>query len=210
MTAIWQQINDQAAETVGQVQAGLVQIIGDDGGIGAGVIWREDGLIVTNAHVVLAPHRGTLYIQLADNRRYQAAILATDPQRDLALVKIAADNLPTIQSGASSDLQVGEWLMALGHPWGVQDALTAGIVIGKGSDLPEVGDGREWLALDMQMRPGHSGGALFNSFGHLIGINTMIRGPEVSFAVPVDTVKAFVEEALATAAQPQQEQPMVV
>jgi S1-C subfamily serine protease len=86
--------------------------------------------------------------------------------------------------------------MALGHPWGVQGAATSGIVIGKGTNLPEMPPGRDWIALSLHLRPGHSGGPLLNADGALIGINTMITGPDVGFAIPVDTVKFFLRQAL--------------
>jgi len=93
--------------------------------------------------------------------------------------------------------------MAAGHPWGVVDALTGGVVIGMGANLPEQFDDREWLALDMKMRPGHSGGPLVNSAGQLVGINTLIRGPEVSFAIPVHVVKAFLKDSLGQFVEPE-------
>jgi len=196
MPNIWQRINDSAAEAVQTVRSSLVQIVGDEGSIGAGTIWHSDGLILTNAHVALDGDRPRRFrVALQDGRTYEAQILAYDRQRDLAAMTINERNLPTIQPGNSRDLRPGQWLMAIGHPWGVLDAVTAGVVIG--DKLPEVGDDREWIALDMKMRPGHSGGPLFDSEGHLLGINTMIRGPEVSFAVPVDVVKRFLKEAFA-------------
>ena len=105
------------------------------------------------------------------------------------------NDLPAIQVGRSRDLLPGQWLMALGHPWGVPDALTAGIVIGTGRELPQM-NGRDWLALDMAMRPGHSGGPVFTPQGEMVGINTLITGPQVSFAVPVDAATLFLKESL--------------
>lgn len=197
MTSIWQQINDSAAGAVETVRDSLVQIVGSQGNMGAGTIWQRDGLILTNAHVVVDRQpRRDLTVVLNDGTRYIPQLLAYDRQRDLAALSINAKDLPTIAIGNSRDLVPGQYLMAIGHPWGVLDAITAGIVIGTGDNLPEVGDEREWIALDMKMRPGHSGGPLFNSAGQIMGINTMIRGPEVSFAVPVDVVKTFLKAAL--------------
>lgn len=205
MSNIWQQVNQSAAISVEAVRATLVQIVSEDGGIGAGTIWHSDGLIVTNAHVVLGRHaRRGLRVILPDSAEYPAQILATDQERDLAALAIDARDLPTIAVGKSGDLAPGQWLMAIGHPWGVIDSITAGVVIGTGDKLPEVGDKREWIALDMKMRPGHSGGPLFNGTGEIVGINTMIRGPEVSFAVPVDEVKRFLKAHLGNYEAPPQ------
>lgn len=199
MSAIWQQVNDAAADAVYNVRQSLVQIMSSEGNIGAGTIWHSDGLIITNAHVV-EDRRGRRKIEvvLQNGEHYPAQIIAVDSERDLAALAIDEHQLPTIQIGRSSQLKVGQWLMAIGHPWGMLDSITAGIVIGKGEKLPELGDHREWLALDMKMRPGHSGGPLFNHAGEIVGINTMIRGPEVSFAIPVDTVKGFLKETIGT------------
>lgn len=199
MGSIWQQINDAAANSVANVRRSLVQIMSDEGSIGAGTIWHEDGLIITNAHVVMGREkRRNLHVMLQSGDSYAASLIAIDKERDLAALAIEAHDLPVIQVGNSDALQPAEWLMASGHPWGVLDAITAGIVIGTGDTLPEVGDNRPWIALDMRMRPGHSGGPLFNSAGELVGINTMIRGPEVSFAVPVDEVKTFLKKTIGT------------
>lgn len=205
MMSIWQQINNAAASAVDEVRESLVQIVSEEGGIGAGTIWHSDGLIVTNAHVVLGRHvRRGLRVILQTGDVHNATILATDTDRDIAALAIHAQGLPAIKVGNSRDLRPGQWLSAIGHPWGVQDSITAGVVIGTGDKLPEVGDKREWLALDMKMRPGHSGGALFNSAGELVGLNTMIRGPQVSFAVPVDEIKQFLKETIGTYQAPAQ------
>lgn len=204
MTSIWEAVNNAAADAVEQVNQALVQIRSQEGDIGAGTVWHSDGLIVTNAHVVLARQgpRRLEVITPTDGAVYRAQILAADRRRDLAALAIPAQHLPTVRIGRSRELRPGQFLMALGHPWGVLDALTAGVVIGTGDRLPEQADGRDWIALDMKMRPGHSGGPLFNTAGELVGINTMIRGPEVSFAVPVDEVKAFLKETIGKAADP--------
>jgi serine protease Do len=197
MSSIWQQVNNAAAEAVVSVSQSLVQIRNDEGGIGAGTIWHSDGLIITNAHVVNEEkQRRNLQVVLQNGEHYATQVIALDSELDLAALAIDEQDLPSINIGQSAHLKAGEWLMAIGHPWGVLDALTAGVVIGRGERLPEVGDYKEWLALDMKMRPGHSGGPLFNYAGEIVGINTMIRGPEVSFAIPVDIVKSFLKESI--------------
>lgn len=195
MSTIWQEINAAAAESVSKVRQSLVQIMSEEGGIGAGTIWHSEGLVITNAHVASGRNEPRkLRVMLQSGRDYPAQIIAIDAERDIAALAIDAHDLPSIAIGSSADLQAGQWLMASGHPWGILDALTAGIVIGTGEKLPEVGDDKNWIALDMKMRPGHSGGPLFNEAGEIVGINTMIRGPEVSFAVPVDEVKNFLKD----------------
>lgn len=197
MKTIWQEINDAAADAVNRVQESLVQIQSEEGNIGAGTIWHSEGLIITNAHVAASREQERkLRVMLQNGQSYPAQIIAIDKERDLAALAIDAHDLPTIAIGSSSSLHAGEWLMASGHPWGILDALTAGIVIGTGEKLPEVADEKTWIALDMKMRPGHSGGPLFNQAGEIVGINTMIRGPEVSFAVPVDEVKQFLSDTI--------------
>lgn len=204
MANIWQQINDDAAGSVQQVQQSLVQIVSDEGSMGAGIIWKSDGLIITNAHVVIGRDKVRhLQVVLQDGEHYDAQILIADEKLDIAVLSISAIGLSAVKVGSSKNLTTGQWLMAIGHPWGILDAITAGIVIGTGNQLPEIGDKREWIALDMKMRPGHSGGALFNQDGEIVGINTMIQGPEVSFAVPIDVVKEFLKNTIeADYAQP--------
>jgi serine protease Do len=204
MSTVWENINVAAATAVDTVRASLVQIVSDEGSIGAGTIWQSDGLILTNAHVVLGrAERQNLQVVLQNGERYPAKLIAADRERDLAALAIDGHDLPTIAVGNSASLHPGAWLMAIGHPWGVLDAITAGIVIANNAKVPEISDDRQWIALDMQMRPGHSGGPVFNSAGEIVGVNTMILGPEISFAVPVDEVKTFVQAAMANQPQAQ-------
>ncbi len=195
MSKLIQALNDEMAEIAERVRASVV-VIGNGGeGFGAGTIWHPDGLLITNAHVA---SRRTLEVLLPDGARLPATPLAVDKHNDIAALAVDARGLPTIELGDSRRVRVGQWVMALGHPWGVANALTAGIVIGVGDDLPETDPGREWIALSLRLRPGHSGGPLVDVDGRLIGINTMISGPEVGFAVPVHVVKAFLKESLGT------------
>lgn len=204
MSNIWQQINDDAAGSVQQIQQSLVQIVSDEGSMGAGIIWKSDGLIVTNAHVVMGRDKlRNLQVVLQNGEHFDAQILVVDETLDIAALSISAQNLMPVKVGSSASLSIGQWLMAIGHPWGVLDAITAGVVIGTGNQLPETSDKRHWIALDMKMRPGHSGGALFNQAGEVVGINTMIQGHEVSFAVPIDVVKQFLKNTIDADYQPQ-------
>lgn len=205
MSTLFQQWSETMADVTAEAQRALVQITDGRGSIGAGTIWHSDGLIVTNAHVVTDyDRRGLmrmreLHVVLPDGRQLPASVLAVDAEKDLAALAVNASDLPTVEPGDSQALRPGEWVLALGHPWGVRDALTAGVVIGAGDNLPEMQPGREWIALNLTLRPGHSGGPLVNTAGRVVGMNTMISGPEVGFAVPAHVIKTFLREALGTA-----------
>lgn len=191
-------------------------------GTGAGTIWHPDGLVITNAHVVRHPQGSPVWfsrwgrdqvrrepeeapvVTLADGRQLPARVLAYDEELDLAAIaldlsadKLESSPLPTIELGESTRLRAGEWVMALGHPWGVAGAVSGGVVIGVGSDWGELPRrGQEWIAASLQLRPGHSGGPLVDAHGRLVGINTMMAGPEVGLAVPVHEVKRFLRQTL--------------
>jgi serine protease Do len=172
----------------------LIRIEDGRGGSGAGTIWHPDGLVLTNAHVVRG--RGATVV-LKDGRRLKANLIGRDDKRDLAALSLPQAGLPSIELGAVSLPEVGSWVMALGHPWGVQGAATAGIVIGIGPAFPEAPrNGREWIHSSLHYRPGHSGGPLLDTQGKLIGINTIMAGPMVGVAVPLREVTAFLNEAL--------------
>jgi serine protease Do len=206
MANLLEQLNADMSTVIETGWRSLVRI-GNGEGAGAGTIWHKDGLIVTNAHVAARRvHRGwgrrtsgasnELKVTLADGRNFMAKVLAFDEDNDLAALSIDATDLPTIEVGNSWTVRSGQWVMALGHPWGVQGAATSGVVIGKGNNLPEMPAGHDWIALSLHLRPGHSGGPLLDANGKLIGINTMITGPDVGFAIPVDTVKSFLRQAI--------------
>jgi serine protease Do len=134
---------------------------------------------------------------LPDDRELAARVLARDDRRDLAALVVDATDLPTVQLGDSKSLQPGQWVVAVGHPWGVQGAISAGIVIGLGPAWPErQGAIQDYVLVSLHLRPGHSGGPLVDATGRLVGINTMINGPDIGVAVPVDEVKLFLRESL--------------
>lgn len=195
MVNLIQQFNDEMANIVERIRPSVVRVSDQHGNAGAGTIWHSDGLIVTNAHVIA---RGGLQVMLEDGRKLPAQVLAQDKENDVAALAIDANDLPTIDLGDSRQVRAGQWVLALGHPWGVPHVLTAGVVIGAGDDLPEMQSGREWIALGLKLRPGHSGGPLVDVEGRLIGVNTMISGPDVGFAIPVHVIKAFLKDTLGT------------
>lgn len=168
---------------------------------GSGVIYSEDGFVVTNNHVI----EGARVIEVVHNRRtYQASLVGTDPSTDLAVLKIEAQQLPAISLGRSADVSVGEWALAVGNPFNLTSTVTAGIVSAKGR---EIGLTRgtfpleSFIQTDAAINPGNSGGALVNIRGELIGINTAILSQTGSyagygFAVPVDVVHKVVDDLI--------------
>jgi serine protease Do len=179
----------EAAAAIVERVGGAVVVVGTRGGAGAGVVWREDGLIVTNRHVA---HRDRQQITLRDGRQFEGQVVDRHPDRDLATIKIEATGLPTAIAGDSATVRPGELIFAIGHPIGFRDAVTSGIIVAAGQAItaegPRTGD---WLQADVTLLPGNSGGPLVDVHGRVIGISTMIAG-RLSLAVPSNTVEAFV------------------
>ena len=167
---------------------------------GSGVILTSDGYIVTNNHVVQQSNK--LEITLNDRRTYEAKIIGSDPSTDLALVKIEAENLPFLKYGDSDDLDIGEWVLAVGNPFNLTSTVTAGIVSAKARNiniLGEVSAIESFIQTDAVVNRGNSGGALVNTEGDLVGINAAIASNTgsytgYSFAIPVNIVKKVVED----------------
>lgn len=165
---------------------------------GSGVIISEDGYIVTNNHVVEGATR--LRVKLNDGRTYEADVVGTDPTTDVALIKIEADELPTIPFGSSDALRLGEWVLAIGSPFDLQSTITAGIVSAKARRLDVIPNEfriESFIQTDAAVNPGNSGGALVNTHGELVGINTVIKSSTgsyigYSFAVPESIVSKVV------------------
>jgi serine protease Do len=193
MSNLLQQLNEEMSAVVDKVRPSLVQIRNGRGGAGAGTIWHADGLIITNAHVI--QHHPTPNVILPGGETLPARLLAQDTGRDLAALVVDATGLPTIELGQSHQLHPGQWVLAVGHPWGVLGAVSAGVVIAMGPP-PEIPHRGEFVQVGLHLRPGHSGGPLVDGEGRLVGINTMISGPDVGLAVPVHVVKAFLQERL--------------
>lgn len=194
MSDLLRALNTELAAVADRVRGSLVRVSDGRRGAGAGTIWHPQGLILTNAHVVT---HNRPEVTLPDGRLLAASVLARDRERDLAALSVEAGDLPTIELGNSKTLQPGQWVLALGHPWGVHGAATAGVVIGVGEALPErPAFGGEWIAVGLHYRPGHSGGPLVDAEGRLVGINTVMAGPEVGLAVPVHEIKGFLRRTL--------------
>ncbi len=187
--SILQQLNDEMAGLVSQARQQLVQVTDGYQSIGAGTIWHPEGLIITNAHVA---NSGRLQVFLQDGRGFPARLLARDNRYDLAALAVDAHELPSMELGDSKQLVPGQWVLALGHPWGEVGATTAGIVIGQETSVDE----RQWVSVSLRLRPGHSGGPLIDNQGRLVGINTMMNGPKVGVAIPVNVAKHFLHQYL--------------
>jgi len=176
-------------------------------GIGSGVIISQDGYIITNNHVIEGADE--ISVTLNDKANYSAKVVGADPNTDIALIKIDAKNLPTIEFGNSDNLKVGEWVLAVGNPMNLTSTVTAGIVSAKGRNLGIIGSEpngqsgksnmsiESFIQTDAAVNPGNSGGALVNLRGELVGINTAIMSQTgsytgYSFAIPVNIVKRVV------------------
>ncbi|HIL31593.1 MAG TPA: trypsin-like serine protease [Dehalococcoidia bacterium] len=210
MTTLLPQLNNDLGELADRVSESLVQVHIGHGGSGSGVVLSEDRLIVTNAHVVSGRRGQTsggkeIRVVLPDGSETAAKLLAKDDEQDVAILQVekpAEDNLALspIQIGDSKGLRAGQWVMAMGHRWGVPGVAAAGIVIGAGPDLPESpGTGKEWIAVDLALTPGHSGGPLVDHQGQLVGMSTMMAGLEVGLAVPVHVIEQILAEVKANA-----------
>ena len=168
-------------------------------GTGSGVIINKDGYIITNNHVIAGSN--SISITLNDNRVYEAELIGTDEETDIALLKIDADeDLPSIAFGNSDNAKVGEWVLAVGNPFNLTSTVTAGIISAKSRDL-SANKSQSFIQTDAAVNPGNSGGALVNSRGELIGINTAITSQTgsyigYSFAVPSNIARKVVEDIM--------------
>ena len=208
MTTLLPKLNSDLGELADGVRRSLVHVSVGRRGSGSGVVFTSDGLVVTNAHVVSGgrdrnSQTSEFQVTMPGGTAVKAVLLAKDDGIDVAVLKIekpgdkTAELFP-IEMGDSRSLRAGQWVMAMGHPGGVAGAAVAGIVIGAGPDLPEApGSGRDWVAVDLALRPGHSGGPLVDHHGRLIGISTIMAGLEVGMAVPAHVIEEFVATIVA-------------
>ncbi|MGV3569277.1 MAG: DegQ family serine endoprotease [Ramlibacter sp.] len=167
-------------------------------GVGSGFILTADGFVMTNAHVVEGAEE--VIVTLTDKREFKARIVGTDKRTDVAVVKIEASGLPHVRVGDVSKLKVGEWVMAIGSPFGLDNTVTAGIVSAKGRDT---GDYLPFIQTDVAINPGNSGGPLINMRGEVIGINSQIYSRSggfmgISFAIPMDEATRVAEQLRTT------------
>lgn len=168
------------------------------GSSGSGVLVAPDGYIVTNLHVV--EHNTDIKVTLADKRTYKAVMVGGDPSTDIALLKIDAEDLPFLLFGNSDSLRIGEWVLAVGNPFNLESTVTAGIISAKGRNINILGGGASieaFIQTDAAVNPGNSGGALVNTMGELVGINTAIITQSgnyegYAFAVPANLVQKVI------------------
>ncbi|MDP2025487.1 DegQ family serine endoprotease [Sulfuriferula sp.] len=163
---------------------------------GSGFVISPDGYIMTNAHVVDGADEVT--VKLTDRREFRAKVIGSDDASDVALIKINATSLPTVTIGNPQTLKVGEWVIAIGSPFGFENSVTAGIVSAKGRSLPD-GNYVPFIQTDVAINPGNSGGPLFNMQGQVVGINSQILSGSggymgVSFAIPIDVAMKVADQ----------------
>ena len=156
---------------------------------GSGFILESDGYIITNAHVV--GEADSIIVKLADKREFQAKLLGIDKRTDVALLKIDAKDLPAVKLGNPKNIKVGEWVAAIGSPFGLENTMTVGVISAKGRALPQQENYVPFIQTDVAINPGNSGGPLFNTKGEVIGINSQIYSRTggymgLSFAIPID------------------------
>lgn len=164
--------------------------------LGSGFIISEDGYVVTNNHVVRGADE--IIVKLSDRRELEAKVIGTDPRSDIALLKIEAKKLPVAKLGNAEALKVGEWVLAIGSPFGFEHSVTAGIVSAKGRSLPNE-NYVPFIQTDVAINPGNSGGPLFNLKGQVVGVNSQIYSRTggfmgLSFAIPIDVALNVVDQ----------------
>ncbi|NUA28207.1 DegQ family serine endoprotease [Cupriavidus basilensis] len=167
-------------------------------GVGSGFVISQDGYVMTNAHVVADAE--TIYVTLPDKREFKAKLIGSDKRTDVALLKVDATGLPKLTLGDSDKVRAGEWVLAIGSPFGLDNTVTAGIVSAKGRDT---GDYLPFIQTDVAVNPGNSGGPLINLRGEVIGINSQIYSRSggymgISFAIPIDEAMRVTEQLKAT------------
>jgi serine protease Do len=165
-------------------------------GIGSGFIVSADGYILTNAHVVDGVK--DVHVKLTDRREFTAKVIGSDAKTDVALIKVAAQDLPTVKVGESNDVKVGEWVAAVGSPFGFENSVTAGIVSATSRSLPG-GNYVPFIQTDVAVNPGNSGGPLFDLDGNVVGINSQIYSASggymgLSFAIPIDVAMNVMQQ----------------
>jgi serine protease Do len=164
--------------------------------LGSGFIVSNDGYVLTNAHVVEGADE--VIVRTSERREFVAEVIGTDKRSDIALVKVDGEGLPTVKIGTSKDLKVGEWVLAIGSPFGFEHSATAGIVSAKGRSLPSESY-VPFIQTDVAINPGNSGGPLFNLDGEVVGVNSQIYSRTggfmgLSFAIPIDVAMDVVDQ----------------
>jgi serine protease Do len=173
-----------------RVQPSIVQVRTGGHGGGTGIVWNEDGRIITNHHVVARNNAG-IEVHFSDGRTMEAKVVDRNPRLDLALLKVNGENLKALPAGDSSRLRIGEWVFAIGHPWGQRWVVTAGIVSAISSVKLADNLTTQYIKSDVRLAPGNSGGPLLDADGNVVGINAMIFGGDLSVAIPSNVVSTW-------------------
>jgi serine protease Do len=190
MTIEW--LAEEMADLATTLRRSTVEVRDGGRGAGSGIIWQDDGLIVTNAHVARADHATVV---LSDGRAFDGVVTARDRRRDLATISIdlRGATVPAAIFGHPTDLRAGNLVVALGHPLGVTGALAVGVV----HTVEGRGGAPRWIRADIRLAPGNSGGPLADVRGRVIGVNTLIANG-LGVAVPITTVHRFLDDAAAS------------
>lgn len=192
-TNISMNMNDETSAMLERVKHSVVQLRNGHMGAGAGIIWRQDGLVLTNNHVI---SRGVHRVILSDGSQYTAQVLASAPELDLALLQIQGQGFPVALVSDSRNVRVGQLVFTVGHPWGQINYVTSGII--SAISTFETRDQRTfpYIRSDAPLAPGNSGGPLVNAAGGVIGINAMIIGGDQGVAIPSQIAREFIENTL--------------
>lgn len=185
----------ELSAVIERIRRSLVVIRNGQRGFGAGIVWRRGGYVVTNAHVLEKARH--VQVILPDGSILPARIITRDGEIDLALLKVDADQVPAAMIVDARGLRVGEYVMAVGHPWGERGFVTGGMVSALSQARTRNGRGFvDIIRTDARLAPGNSGGPLVNAAGAVVGVNTLIVGGDQGVAVPSHVVSGFVERAL--------------
>jgi serine protease Do len=188
-------LGEAAAAVAERVCLSVVEVRLPGRGVGAGTVWRPDGTILTNHHVVPGERAE---VRLAGGRIFPAYVVARDPQNDLAVLRVPASDLPAATIGDARALRVGELVLAVGHPFGLRGAVTVGVV--SETLWQDPGGSRELIRADVLLGPGNSGGPLTDALGRVVGINAMVGGG-LALAVPSHLADRLLERAQTAPAQ---------
>jgi serine protease Do len=176
-------------------RGGIPQMQRPQQALGTGFVIKEDGLIITNNHVISGADKISVQFNDADEKQYEAKVIGSDDRTDIALIKIEGKGFPTVKFGSSKNTEVGEWVAAFGNPYGNGHTMTSGIISAKGRDISEI-NRFPLLQTDAPINPGNSGGPLVNLKGEVIGVNSAIdaRAQGIGFAIPIDEVKSILPQ----------------
>ncbi|HBE29559.1 MAG TPA: peptidase S1 [Ktedonobacter sp.] len=184
-------------QIVNRVQPSIVQVVKEGRGAGTGIVWKidgHDGFIITNHHVV--PDDATkIQVHLSDGRSLDAKVIDRHKKSDVAMLSVNADNLQAVEIADSASLRVGEWVFAVGNPWGQRGVVTAGIISGVSAPKTKEGNGElpiRYIKSDVILAPGNSGGPLLNADGMVVGVNAMVFGGDLAVSIPSNVVSSWI------------------